>query len=201
MKSVVFVTGNKGKYFSAKKRCEDKGIELVWENIDLDEMQVNDITQISRDKARQAFQILNKPCFVIDSGFYIDNYPNNPGYPGAFVKRSGIANNPDMVLEVMRDVRGRSCKFVDALTFYDGEDFYTFYDVDYGTLSEEVKGSESELAKSKLWYLYIPLGYDKALAQMSEEELFGRKSSRVSSIDKFLDWYVSEYKNTKRLSK
>ena len=50
MKSVVFVTGNKGKYFSAKKRCEDKGIELVWENIDLDEMQVNDITQISRDK-------------------------------------------------------------------------------------------------------------------------------------------------------
>lgn len=201
MKSVVFVTGNKGKYFSAKKRCEDKGIELVWENIDLDEMQVNDITQISRDKARQAFQILNKPCFVIDSGFYIDNYPNNPGYPGAFVKRSGIANNPDMVLEVMRDVRDRSCKFVDALTFYGGEDFYTFYDVDYGTLSEEVKGSESELAKSKLWYLYIPLGYDKALAQMSEEELFGRKSSRVSSIDKFLDWYVSEYKNTKRLSK
>ena len=201
MKSVVFVTGNKGKYFSAKKRCEDKGIELVWENIDLDELQVNDITQISRDKARQAFQILNKPCFVIDSGFYIDNYPNNPGYPGAFVKRSGIANNPDMVLEVMREEANRSCKFVDALTFYDGEDFYTFYDVDYGTLSEEVKGSESELAKSKLWYLYIPLGYDKALAQMSEEELFGRKSSRVSSIDKFLDWYVSEYKNTKRLSK
>lgn len=201
MKSVVFVTGNKGKYFSAKKRCEDKGIELVWENIDLDELQVNDITQISRDKARQAFQILNKPCFVIDSGFYIDNYPNNPGYPGAFVKRSGIANNPDMVLEVMREEANRSCKFVDALTFYDGEDFYTFYDVDYGTLSEEVKGSESELAKSKLWYLYIPLGYDKTLAQMSEEELFDRKSSRVSSIDKFLEWYVSDYKNTKRLSK
>lgn len=201
MKSVVFVTGNKGKYFSVKKRCEDKGIELVWENIDLDELQINDITQISRDKARQAFQILNKPCFVIDSGFYIDNYPNNPGYPGAFVKRSGIANNPDMVLEVMREEANRSCKFVDALTFYDGEDFYTFYDVDEGILSEEVRGSGSELVKSKLWYLYIPLGYDKTLAQMSEEELFDRKSSRVSSIDKFLEWYVSDYKNTKRLSK
>lgn len=202
MESVVFVTGNKGKYLSAKKRCDIKGVDLIWENVEIDELDVNDITLISRDKASKAYQTLNKPCFVVDSGCYIDNYPGNPGYPGAFAKRSGVTNNPSMVLEVMKDVETRTCRFVDALTFYDGEEFYTFYSESVGTLATSIRGNNMSNAKSKLWYLFIPLGYDKTLAEMSEEELaMYRKNDVVSATVKFLDWYTSEYKKVKKLSK
>ncbi len=200
MNSIVFVTGNRGKYLSMKSRCERFGINLIWENIDISELEVNDITQISKDKARQAYNILNVPCFVIDSGFFIDNYPGCPFYPGAFVKRSGIANNLDNLLDIMKDVEERACRFIDVLTFYDGIDYYVFYDVNEGYLSKEIKGENMKNAKSKLWQLFIPQGYSKTVAEMSEEEFDNYMAGKVSIKNEFLEWYKHDYER-KRLLK
>ncbi len=91
MENLTYVTGNYGKYISVKEKFERAGIVIDYFKYELSEPDVNDICFISKEKANQAFKLLGKPVFVADSGFYIENYPNNPGYPGAFVKRSGVS--------------------------------------------------------------------------------------------------------------
>lgn len=165
-------------------------------------MEINDIEKISRKKALDAYKILQAPCFVADTGFYINDYPNNPGYPGAFVKRSGISSDIDGLLETMKKQSNRTCKFVDCLTFYDGNEFYTFYGVSNGTLAFSKKGNPIKRAKSNLWYIFIPNNCDKTLAEMSDEERKNRNDGHTSATELFAEWYKNSYlkQNVKILS-
>lgn len=201
MENITYVTGNYGKYISVKEQFEKENISIDFFTYDLDELDINDIEVISKDKARQAYEMLNKPVFVADSGFYIENYPNNPGYPGAFVKRSGVASDVDKLLETMKDVNNRGCYFLDCLTFYDGNEFHQFFGINKGALSEEKKGNNLKKAKSNLWYVFIPNNCTKTLAEMTDYERCNRQDDRTSATTEFINWYKTNYLNAKRLSK
>lgn len=202
MGNIIYVTGNYGKYVSVKECFTEKNIEIDFYKYDFEEMEINDIEKISRKKALDAYKILQAPCFVADTGFYINDYPNNPGYPGAFVKRSGISSDIDGLLETMKKQINRTCKFVDCLTFYDGNEFYTFYGVSNGTLAFSKKGNPIKKAKSNLWYVFIPNNCDKTLAEMSEEERKNRNDGHTSATELFAEWYKNSYlkQNVKILS-
>lgn len=189
---LFFVTGNKGKILRAQEQFKENDIELEWFNHDAIEPDVNDIEYISKHKVIEAYNLVGSPCFVIDSGFYIDNYPGEPGFPGAFPKRAIINSNGDginLLLEKMKDVQNRNCRFVDCLTYYDGIDFKIFYGVSEGTLSYEKKGMPQIKAKSDLWYVFIPFGYQKTLAEMTDEERNNRNDNRTSATLEFIKWY------------
>ena len=192
---LTYVTGNYGKYISVKERAELENIKIDYFNHDLKEPEINDIELISKAKVLEAYKILNKPCFVADTGFYIEDYPNNPGYPGAFVKRSGISSNIEELLEIMKNIKNRNCKFIDCLTYYDGNEFHTFYGVSNGKLSKEIKGESLKRAKSNLWLVFIPEGYNKTLAEMTDEERLNR-NNYTSATEKFLTWYKEKYMDT-----
>lgn len=117
MENLTYVTGNYGKYVAVKDAFSKSGIDIHFFSCDLDEADVNDIEFISKGKAQEAFEIVKSPVIVTDCGFYIENYPGNPGYPGAFAKRSGVSSDIDRLLEVMKDVDNRECYFLDCLTF------------------------------------------------------------------------------------
>lgn len=193
MGNIIYVTGNYGKYVSVKECFTEKNIEIDFYKYDFEEMEINDIEKISRKKALDAYKILQTPCFVADTGFYINDYPNNPGYPGAFVKRSGISSDIDGLLETMKKQSNRTCKFVDCLTFYDGNEFYTFYGVSNGTLAFSKKGNPIKKAKSNLWYVFIPNNCDKTLAEMSDEERKNRNDGHTSATELFAEWYKNSY--------
>lgn len=201
MTNLTYVTGNYGKYISVKEHFSEKQIDLEFLEYDFEEPEINDIEKISRKKVLDAYNILGTPCFVADSGFYIDDYPNNPGYPGAFVKRSGIAKDVDSLLDTMKNVQNRNCRFLDCLTFYDGNEFYTFYGVSEGTLSLSKRGNDIRKAKSNLWYVFIPKNCDKTLAEMSDEERKNRNDNHTSATATFAEWYKKNYLGTKLLIK
>lgn len=194
MEKIVYVTGNYGKYYQVKKQFQQHNLAIEFFHCDLEEPMINDIKYISKRKVEQAYQQLNRPCFVADSGFYIEDYPNHPNYPGAFVKRSGVASNIDQLLMNMKDVENRSCHFVDCLTFYDGMTYYQFFGVSEGTLSYEKRGDFQKQAKSNLWYVFIPKNETKTLAEMTEEEREHRKDDHTSATEEFIHWYKKEYK-------
>ena len=193
MKKLIYVTGNYGKYVSVKEYFKAKNISIDFYEYDFEEIEINDIEKISKKKAQDAYKILQIPCFVADTGFYIDDYPNNPGYPGAFVKRSGISSDIDKLLEIMKNKSNRAGKFVDCLTFYDGQKFYTFYGVSSGTLAFSRKGNSIKKAKSNLWYVFIPNNCDKTLAEMSDEERKNRNDGHTSATELFANWYQDIY--------
>lgn len=201
MENLTYVTGNYGKYIRVKEKFEKAGISINYFTCDLNEPDVNDIKFISREKARQAYEKTGSPVFVADTGFYIEHYPNNPGYPGAFVKRSGISTNIEQLLEIMEGVSDRRCYFLDCLTFFDGHEYYQFFGIDKGSLSKEPKGHENKKAKSNLWYVFIPNNCSKTLAEMTDDEMNNRSDGRISVTDEFISWYKMNYRNTKRLIK
>jgi XTP/dITP diphosphohydrolase len=202
MEDLTFVTGNYGKYISVKEKFEKAGMQgIKYFKCDLDEPDVNNIEFISHEKARQAYEKLKKPIFVADSGFYIEDYPNNPGYPGAFVKRSGVSSNIDSLLEVMKNTRNRNCYFLDCLTFYDGNNYYQFFGSCKGVLSLEQKGHKDKKAKSNLWYCFIPNNCTKTLAEMTDNERANRNDGSTSATTKFLEWYQHCYQKPKSLTK
>lgn len=194
MENLTYMTGNYRKYVDVKQKFGKKGIEINYYKCDVNEPDVNDIKVISKEKARQGYEIIGKPVFVTDSGFYIEDYPNNPG---AFAKRSGVSSNIEKLLETMKNVGNRKSYFLDCLTFYDGNEFYQFFGISHGTLSKEIKGHEKREAKSNLWYVFILEGYTKTLSEMSEEKLSDREHGD-SATEKFIDWYQNEYLHFKR---
>jgi XTP/dITP diphosphohydrolase len=195
MEKIVYVTSNYGKYVNVMEHFIENGIEIDYYIHDIVELDINDIELISRDKVRQAYEVVGRPCFVGDSGFYIEGYPGNPDYPGAFAKRSGISSDVESLLKVMSEVENRNCRFVDCLTFYDGLDYYPFFGVSRGTLAREIRGINKKEAKSNLWSVFIPNNCNKTLAEMSEDEFKNRKDDRVSATEQFIEWYKSVYLN------
>ena len=174
-------------------KIAEKKIDIKFYEYDFDEPNINDIEAVSRAKALEAYSILHTPCFVADSGFYIDNYPNNPGYPGAFVKRSGISSDIENLLNIMKNEKNRQCKFIDCLTFYDGNNFHAFYGVSEGTLSYLKNGQKLKKAKSNLWYIFIPNNCNKTLAEMNDVERKNRNDGHTSATEQFANWYKDVY--------
>lgn len=199
--TITYVTGNQGKYISVKEKFAKHNLPVDFFDYDFEEPEINDIELISKAKAEEAYKILNKPCFVADSGFYVKNYPGNPGYPGAFAKRSGISENVDLFLETMEKVEDREACFLDCVTFYDGNEFYTFYGLCEGTISFEPRGNHMKKAKSKLWYVFIPKNHDKTLAEMTDDERNNRHDGHTSAYEEFINWYKNNYLIQKRLTK
>lgn len=204
MENLTYVTGNIGKYEGIKYRFENENIFINYYILDIEEPYINDIEYISKEKAKYAYKLLKEPVFVVDSGFYIEDYPDNPGYPGAFAKRSNISTDVDNLLITMKNVINRNCYFLDCLTFYDGNEFYQFFGKSEGVISYEKKGHYSKDMKSNLWYVFIPKDCSKTLAEMTKEER-NIKSNSISATTEFIKWYKINYlKNAntrKRLNK
>lgn len=204
MKKLVFVSSNFGKVVSVKTVASMfYGIDICSCSLDFLEPDVNDISCISKTKAEYAYQELGYPCFVSDTGFYIDYYPNQPGYPGAFVKRSGVSSNLEKLLDDMKDVDNRSCRFVDCITYYDGECFQQFFGESRGELATEVSGENMNNAKSELWKVFIPEGYHSTLAGMSSKEMlqYKKETRKNSATVQFLDWYRNNKVDNEKFDK
>ena len=204
MKKLVFVSSNFGKVVSVKTVASMfYGIDICSCSLDFLEPDVNDISCISKTKAEYAYQELGYPCFVSDTGFYIDYYPNQPGYPGAFVKRSGVSSNLEKLLDDMKDVDNRSCRFVDCITYYDGECFQQFFGESRGELATEVSGENMNNAKSELWKVFIPEGYHSTLAGMSSKEMlqYKKETRKNSATIQFLDWYRNNKVDNEKFDK
>lgn len=199
MRKLIFVSGNSGKIDSVRMHAERKGISICSCCLDFVEPNVNDISFISKKKAEVAYRELGCPCFVSDTGFYIDHYPNIPGYPGAFVKRNGVSSHIDQLLLDMKEVKNRSCKFVDCITYYDGWELLQFFGESRGVLATEVYGENMNGAKSELWKVFIPEGYHSTLASMSSTEMlqYKKENEKNSATIQFLDWYQNNKLNKK----
>lgn len=193
MNKLTYITGNYGKYISVKEKFEKENIIIDYFKCDLEEPDINDIEVISKEKARQAYEKIGSPVFVADTGFFIEDYPNNPGYPGAFVKRSGVSSNIDKLLDELKNNTNRNCYFKDCLTYFDGIDYHQFFGISSGTLSNEIRGGENIKAKSNLWYVFIPNNCTKTLAEMTDYERDNRNDFRTSATDEFIKWYKTNY--------
>ena len=185
MDEVIFVTHNKGKIASAQKQLKEVNFKVF--EYDLEEPRSDDITYISKYKVMEAYKMVNKPCISMDAGFWIDELD---GFPRAFVNFALDTIKIDGILKLMEGKENRRCRFTECLSYYDGKELYQFMGKHEGNLTTEILGKDTEKKWSDLWYIYKPYGYDKTLAEMTDEERNNRiRYESVSSMDEFAKWY------------
>lgn len=185
MKEIVFVTHNKGKIEAAKNRL--KGVNFKIYEYELEEPRSDDIKYISKHKVMEAYKLVNKPCISLDCGFWIDELD---GFPRAFVNFALDTIGIDGILKLMEGKENRSCRFTECLSYYDGKELHQFMGRHEGTLAKQILGNDTDKKWSDLWYIYKPYGYDKTLAQMTDEERTNRrKYETVDSMQEFAKWY------------
>ena len=188
MKKITFVTTNKGKISTAKQYLDDANVELEAYNYELVEPRTDDIQEIAKQKVLQAYEVVKQPCIALDSGFYIEALN---GFPRAFVNFSLETLGLEGILKLMEGKKHRNCKFTECLSYYDGKELHQFMGENKGRLSEEILGENTNEKWSDLWYIYIPSGYDKTLAQMTKEERATRKKyESKDAMRTFAKWYL-----------
>ena len=193
MSEIVYVTHNKGKIASAKRQL--KNIKFSIFEYELEEPRSDDIKFISKYKVQEAYKIVKKPCLSLDCGFWIDELD---GFPRAFVNFALDTIGVDGILKLMEEKQNRKCRFTECLSYYDGETIHQFMGKHEGELSTKKLGNNSEKKWSDLWYIFKPYGYEKTLAQMTEEERKNReKYKSVTAMREFAKWYENRDKNAK----
>ena len=185
MDEIVFVTHNKGKAKSAEKHFEN--IKFSTYDFELDEPRSDDLKEIATAKVKQAYEVVKKPCIALDTGFFIDELN---GFPKAFVNFSLETIGIEGILKLMEGKENRSCRFEECLAYHDGNEIHYFYGKHYGNIAEQIAGKDRDEKWSDLWYIYKPEGYDKTLAEMTQEEKENRKRyNSVDSMGEFAKWY------------
>lgn len=184
---IVFVTHNKGKAKSAEKYF--KNLKFTTYDFELDEPRSDSLKEIATAKVKQAYEVVGKPCVALDAGFYIEELNE---FPKAFVNFTLETIGIDGILKLMDGVENRKCAFKECLAYHDGKEIHYFYGEHPGVLTFEKKVINNEEKWSDLWYVFIPEGYTKTLAEMSSEQRDERSKEANSALKNFAKWYEKE---------
>ncbi len=189
MQEIIFVTHNHGKIASAQKTL--KNVKLSIFEHELDEPRSDDIEYISKMKVMEAYKLVKKPCISLDCGFWIDALN---GFPKAFVNFALETIGLEGILKLMEGKTDRSCRFTECLSYYDGKRLQQFAGKHEGFIASAILGLDTDEKWSDLWYIYIPKGYEKTLAQMTQEERDSRVLyESVDSMEEFAKWCKGEF--------
>lgn len=169
-KTIVFATGNKGKLAEAQQLMPH--VQLISRKVDFAEPRSNDLEVIAREKLRQARAVIGGPCFVQDSGFYVEALN---GFPGSYVNFALETIGVEGLLKLMEGKENRACGFRQCLAYYDGQAEHIFISENTGTLASALAGQDCAAQWSGLWHIYIPEGWNKTLSEFSQDELNQRR--------------------------
>jgi XTP/dITP diphosphohydrolase len=152
-------------------------------SLDIPELRSEDVMEISRQKARYAFDRLLSPVIVDDTLFSIDALKGFPGPYAAYVLHT-IGNAG--ILKIMRGIEDRNAHFTTAIAFADRDGIQVFSGTIHGRIVTAPRGRGG-------------FGYDpifevegRTLAELPIEEK-SRISHRALALTAFRDWFMQEY--------
>ncbi len=156
-----FVTGNANK---VKEAQEILGLPLQQVELDgLFEIQTQDLDELVRHKAQQAYDALKCPVLVEDSGLFFHAWK---GLPGALVKWFETTVGCEGMLKMLTPFEDRRAIAVCCLAIHDGTDIQIVRGEVEGTIAIQTQGTNGFG-----WdVLFIPAGYDITYAEMPSAE-------------------------------
>lgn len=185
MKSIFYITANKYKLLHAKEYVRDSGIEIVGRELEIFEIQSDDLEQVVRKKAYDAWHMLQQPLIVSDSGWEI---PALGGFPGPYMKDINNWFKPEDFLNLMKDKPNRSIYLNHMVVVVIAGRFKIFREKSRGEFVGQPKGAGSALDR-----VVMMDGCDMTIAENQEQGMFSAdKSDLWKDIIEYLhdNWRV-----------
>lgn len=133
----TYITSNPAKIQSAREQLDKLGIAFAVKQLDLIEPQFDSIEEIASAKAKQAFEILQKPVIVSDVGWSIPALNDFPGSYGHYVFNT--LTNKDF-LHMLKDKKDRTIKSLTVMVYKDAHGYKPFTSTRIGRLLEKECG-------------------------------------------------------------
>lgn len=185
MKKIYYATGNSDKYETVFCYLEKNAphIELRPHTQDLIEIQSYDQKEVALEKARQAWNLLQEPVLVDDSGVYFEKYNEFPGVLTKYVFKGIGLEGLWKLIEP-----GEKATFrLHLIYWYAPEKYEIFVGECAGTVTKQKKF----LGTPQFPYdtLFIPDGSDKTYAELRQSGEHEVYDYRIGALKKFLHWY------------
>ncbi len=188
-KELYYVTGNDGKFKEVKDFLERYNPEITLKqyHVDLVEHQTFDQRAIALSKAKQGWDLLQKPLLVDDAGIYFEKYNN---FPGVFTKFIYHGIGFEGLLKLTEE--DSRAYFLLYLVYIDGPKSYEVFEGKcQGKITWEQNGAT---AHPKLPYdeIFLPDGSAKTYAQLRGSQEMDEYAYRLKALRKFLKWFKDE---------
>lgn len=179
-KVIFFASGNIDKFNEIKVVLSEHNIQIQFFKQKFIEIQ-SDICEIAIQKARDAYNIIQKPVLVEDDGLFIEELNGFPGQYSSFIYET-IGN--EGVLKLMKDIKNRKAVFMAVIAYFDNntEKYFT----------GEIEG---KIALKKIgdgWGydpIFIPDGTNFSFGQLHDNGKKYQISHRFKAVKKFCNWY------------
>ncbi len=173
LKDFVFITGNQHKADFLQKWI---GMPVAHHKLDLDELQSLDLRVVAEHKARQAYDILNRPVLVEDASLTFTAMGRLPGtYIKWFIEEMGIEGIADLASHLSsQEAVGRV-----IYALHDGNRVRHFEGQMRGHIAARPQG-DSGFGFDPI---FVNEGFSVTRAQMSESD-YATTSYRTDAMNK-----------------
>lgn len=184
-KTLSFVTNNEEKKEDIRKMAKGRIRVNFISDIELLEIQSLAVEKVASSKARQAFEKLQKPVAVSDSGLEIAILEN---FPGALVKYVNETIGQKGIIKLLKGKKDRQAFFVAAIAFCDSSlEPKVFVERDEGIIADQPRGTGWHFDR-----IFIPKGSSKTWAEMGRERK-NEDSAFRRALEQMLNWLTQEF--------
>lgn len=183
-KAIIFATGNQRKIAEATMMLEPLGIHLECRAVDIDEIQHHDPVEITKAKARAAYEVIHQPVVVQDTSCII---PALSGFPGGYMKDVSEWWTPEDWLQIMARHEDRSILCLEHVAYFDGEQLRHFEHTYSGHFADSSKGEWGNSIE-KVVCLYG----EKTLAEVRDLTGIASAGETLHHWQLFGEWFIAQ---------
>jgi non-canonical purine NTP pyrophosphatase (RdgB/HAM1 family) len=184
--TLYYATGNSDKFETVARFIEKNFPHIVLKPCvqDFVEIQSYDQKSVALDKARQAWNFLQEPVLVDDSGVYFEKYNK---FPGVLTKYIYQGIGLEGLLKLVEP--GDCATFRLHLVYWYGPEQYEIFE---GFCAGKITNQKEFIGTLQFPYdtLFIPDGTDKTYAELRQLNEHDAYDYRIQALKSFLYWYT-----------
>jgi len=184
MKTISFATGNARKITEATATLKPFDITIEPVSVDIDEIQHWDSAEITKAKARAAYEYIHKPVVVSDTSWEI---PALGGFPGGYMKDISAWLQSEDWLALMARHADKTIYCHEHVAYADGEAVKHFVATYKGRFIDEARG---RIDDSESFERTVILYGDKTMAEQLADGEIASAGETLEHWRQFGEWYV-----------
>jgi len=164
MKTIYFITNNKGKLVEATRKLAPLGFRVVQKDLGYSEIQADSLVEVAQFGVEQVCERFEKPFMLEDAGVFIQALED---FPGVYSKYVFFTIGLPGILRLLEGAQNRSAVFRSVYAYHEpGKKPLLCSGECQGTIIQECRGSNG------FGYdpLFVPMGATKTFAEMTVEE-------------------------------